>query len=214
MRQFCRSRLTGTRSIDEALEKQYIVDSGGSVSDLPRISGRRFQFGLWDLWRFSLQFAFEMTTQKDHHRRVPRKAEDIERALEFGLHEINPTEMAQSLRLLFFGLTRSYGIHPPVSDDLDTATLEIPLPVPSGFPPEQDKDIDLERQCGKPFTDSIEADRYALSFESISRPTTGTRVTAVLVRQSVFCAFFGYLLPQETASQDDGTDLDRDMTLV
>jgi hypothetical protein len=202
MRQLCRSPLTGARSIDEALEEQFIVDSGGSVSDLPRIPGSRFQFGLWDLWRFSLQFAFEMTTQKDHHRRVPRKMEDIERAQEFGLHEIHPTEMAPSLRLLFFGLARSYGIHPPVSDDLETATLEIPLPVPSDFPPEQDKDIDLERRCGKPFTDSIEADRYALSFESISRPTAATRVSAVLVRQSVFCAFFGYLLPQETASQD------------
>jgi hypothetical protein len=204
MRQLCRSRLTGTRSIDEALEEQYIEDSGGSVSDPPRIPpGRRFHVGLWDLWRFSLQFAFEMTTQKDHHRRVPRKKEDIERALEFGLHEIHPPEMVPSLRLLFFGLARSHGIHPPVLNDLDTATPEIPLPVPSDCPPEQDKDIDLERRCGKPFTDSIEADRYALSFESISHPTTGTRVGAVLVRQSVFCAFFGYLLPQETANQDD-----------
>jgi hypothetical protein len=203
MRQLCRSPLTGARSIDEALEEQYMEDSGGSASDLPSMPGSRFRSGLWDLWRFSLQFAFEMTTQKDHHRRVPRKVEDIERAQEFGLHEIHLTEMAPSLRLHFFGLARSYGIHPPVTvDDLETVTLEIPLPVPSDFPPEQDKDIDLERRCGKPFTDSIEADRYALSFESLSRPTTRTRVSAVSVRQSVFCAFFGYLLPQETASQD------------
>ena len=88
-------------------------------------------------------------------------------------------------------------------DDLETATLEIPLPVPSAFPPEQDEDMDLEQRCGKPFTDSIEADRYALSLESLSSPTTGTRVSAVSVRQSVFRAFFfGYLQPQVTASQD------------
>jgi hypothetical protein len=62
--------------------------------------------------------------------------------------------------------------------------------------------VDLERRCGKPFTDSIEADRYALSFESLAHPTIQVRVSAVSVRQSVFNAFFSYLLPQETISQE------------
>ncbi|CAG8285280.1 unnamed protein product [Penicillium salamii] len=203
MRQLCRNPLTAGRSIDEALEEQYIVDSGGSRPDQSTIPGNQFRSGLWDLWRFSLQFAFEMTTQKDHHRRVPRKMEDIERAQELGLHEIHLAGIAPSLRLHLFRLARSYGIHSPVSaDSPETAPLDIPLPVPSDFPPEQDKDLDLERRCGKPFTDSIEADRYALSLESLSQPTTGTRVSAVSVRQSIFSAFFRYLLPQETASQD------------
>lgn len=132
-----------------------------------------------------------MTTQKDYYRRVPRKREDIECAQEFGLYEIHLIEIASSLRLYFFELACFYRIYPPKTvDDPETTTLENPLLVLSDFLPEQDKDIDLERRCGKPFTDSIEADRYALSFESLSRLTTRTRVSAVLVRQSVFCAFF------------------------
>lgn len=172
MRQLCRSPLTATRSIDQALEEQYIVESGGLGYNLSRISGSRFRSGLWNLWRFSHQFAFELTTQKDHHRRVPRKMEDIERAQEYGLHEIPIAEMVPSLRFHFFGLARLHGIHPSVSvDDTERAISEIPLQVQSDFPPEEDQDVDLERRCGKPFTDSIEADRYALSFESLAHPT-------------------------------------------
>lgn len=47
MRQLCRSRLTGMRSIDEALEEQYAKGLGGSVSDLLRVPSRGFHFGLW-----------------------------------------------------------------------------------------------------------------------------------------------------------------------
>ncbi|KAJ5449519.1 uncharacterized protein N7458_005968 [Penicillium daleae] len=195
MRQLCRSPLTATRSIDQALEEQYIVESGGLGYNLSRISGSRFRSGLWNLWRFSHQFAFELTTQKDHHRRVPRKMEDIERAQEYGLHEIPIAEMVPSLRFHFFGLARLHGIHPSVSvDDTERAISEIPLQVQSDFPLEEDQDVDLERRCGKPFTDSIEADRYALS-ESLAHPTIQVRVSAVSVRQSVFNAFFSYLLP-------------------
>lgn len=210
MRQLCRSPLTATRSIDQALEEQYIVESGGLGYNLSRISGSRFRSGLWNLWRFSHQFAFELTTQKDHHRRVPRKMEDIERAQEYGLHEIPIAEMVPSLRFHFFGLARLHGIHPSVSvDDTERAISEIPLQVQSDFPPEEDQDVDLERRCGKPFTDSIEADRYALSFESLAHPTIQVRVSAVSVRQSVFNAFFSYLLPQETISQE-GSDFWRE----
>lgn len=78
------------------------------------------------------------------------------------------------------------------------------------------KDVDLERRCGKPFTDSIEADRYALSLESLSSPTTGASASAVSVRQSVIRSFFEYLHPQVTSSQDSSRSereyYDSDMT--
>jgi hypothetical protein len=82
MRELCRTPLTGAQSIDEILEEQHIVDAGGFVSD-PGL----FPAALYDLWRFSLQLAFEMTMQKDRHRRVPRKKEDIERADRHHLYE-------------------------------------------------------------------------------------------------------------------------------
>jgi hypothetical protein len=81
MRNLCRNPLMGAQSIDEVLEEQYIVGAG-VLSDPGLLPA-----ALYDLWRFSLQFAFEMTTQKDHRRRVPRKRDDIERADRHHLHE-------------------------------------------------------------------------------------------------------------------------------
>ena len=56
--------------------------------------------------------------QKDHHRRVPRKVEDIERAQEFGLHEIHLTEMARSPRGQGYdaGVTAGSGSFDPAPD--------------------------------------------------------------------------------------------------
>lgn len=196
MRKLCRNPLTGAQSIDEVLEEQYIVGAGG-LSDPGLLPA-----ALYDLWRFSLQFAFEMTTQKDHRRRVPGKKDDIERADRHHLHETSVSGMAPGLQLHFVGLARRHGILPPDSADNSPPTSSIPSPEPIDFPPERDKHVDLERRCGKPFTDSIGPDRYALSLESLSRPPTAGRVGAVLVRQSVFRAFFAYLLPPMAASLD------------
>jgi hypothetical protein len=56
--------------------------------------------------------------------------EDIERAQEYGLHEIPTAEMVPSLRFHFFGLARLHGIHPSVSvDNTERAISEIPLQV-------------------------------------------------------------------------------------
>ncbi|KAJ6027446.1 hypothetical protein N7460_012263 [Penicillium canescens] len=134
-----------------------------------------------------------MTTIKEHRRREPRKRVDTERANRLGLHERPDNFDLQVLEHHFLWLAHQRGFKVP-ADESQLQYIELPRVIPSDFPPdnEGDKDVSLERRSGKPFTDSVNADRFALSRWSLQSTCNYDRVSAGFVRRSVFHAFFEY----------------------
>ncbi|KAJ6019482.1 hypothetical protein N7522_001549 [Penicillium canescens] len=135
-----------------------------------------------------------MTTIKEHRRREPRKRVDTERAIRLGLHERPDDFDLQVIEQHFLWLAHQRGFKVP-ADESQLQYIELPRVIPNDFPPdnEDDKDVSLERRSGKPFTDSVNADRFALSRWSLKSTGNYDRVSAGFVRRSVFNAFFGYL---------------------
>lgn len=149
---------------------------------------------LHDLWRFSLQYAFELTPKRDHHRRVPRKNKDKERAFTMSMNQEMDGISPLLLLRHFHMLARHYAFEVPISEvDLLSEARGLPRPLPCDFPPGDEDEVETERRSGKPFTDSVHADRFALSRESLSQNWHCRRVSAGFVRRSVFRAFFSYL---------------------
>lgn len=177
-------------TIDESLRSQYnSIPEGGLISSAYiEVLLKR---DLCDLWRFSFQYAFEMTTVKEHRRRVPRKHVDVERAISLGLHERHNSFDLADLRHHFLWLASNRGFDVPANNESQLQPVEPPRAMPSDFPPENE-DVGLERRSGKPFTDSVDADRFALSRESLRSASDYQRVSAAFVRRSVFHAFFAY----------------------
>ncbi|KAJ5642292.1 hypothetical protein N7490_006292 [Penicillium lividum] len=164
IRQLCLTPPKGEGTIDQTLRSQYMGYPPTFVSrtywDRMVVDGN-----LCDLWRFSLQYAFEMTNKRDHHRRVPRKSKDKARAVELGLDEWRDRDPL-SLLDQFLALASRHEFQVPFPDS--HSSTEIPRLLPYDFPPQTEGDIDIERRCGKPFTDSIDADVFALSREALS----------------------------------------------
>ncbi|CAG8892999.1 unnamed protein product [Penicillium nalgiovense] len=127
---------------------------------------------LLEFWRFSFQYGFEMT---DHQRlKWPTDAD--------------PEDM---LDRRSSGLARCF--QAPVTDDTSFATGELPSPRVCEYPEDLAEEIEVAKRCGKPYSNTVEADRFALSAESLRQSQASVRVTAGFLRQSVFKAFFGYL---------------------
>lgn len=191
MKQLCLLPLVENRTIDNTLRGQapYQVSASGQ----PLTSNMREQNArICDLWRFSLQYAFELTHKKDHHRRVPRKTEDKLRASSLGLND-RLVQSPLSLLHHFLCLARSYGFAVPSMGLDQFDTMDLPQYSPSDFPADSSDDVGIERRSGKPFTDSIDADRFALSRESLNSSWPGRRVSAGFIRRCVFNFFFSYL---------------------
>lgn len=144
---------------------------------------------LWEFWRISFQYGFEMT---EHQRRVsPSRAR----------HQSPPdisqpsTEERALLWQHFICLVQQRGCQVP--DHLSVlANLSQNLPPllqPQPVSLETEMEVPVKRRSGKPYADSIRADRFALSAEALQQTWTFPRVTAGFLRQSVFFMFFGYL---------------------
>jgi hypothetical protein len=190
MKHLCLSPPKGDSTIDKVLRGQYTGYSTASVSASYR-ERTTLRERLCDLWRFSLQNGFELTSKRDHYRRVPRKQKDKIRANQLGLIE-RPTRDPLLLLQHFLSLARSYGFEVPTIEANHFDQPDLPQPLPCDFPPGND-DVEIERRCGKPFTDSINADFFALSRESLRSAWKDERVSAGFVRRCVFRAFFSYL---------------------
>lgn len=74
-----------------------------------------------------------------------------------------------------------------------------------------EEDVEVEKRSGKPFSNTIDVDRYALSAESLQRSWTTPQVTAGFLRRSVFKAFFSYLIGD---GQDFSQALAADSTML
>lgn len=193
MRQLCLAPPEGKITIDKVLRSQCRGFTYGLISRSyweQAVQNEQLQ----DLWRFSFQYAFELTPKRDHHRRVPRTNRDKERAFTISVNEeINGVSSLLILHHLLM-LARYYDFDVPLSEaDLLGEASELPSPYPCDFPPNDNEEVETERRSGKPFTDSVHADRFALSRESLRQSWDCRRVSAGFVRRSVFRAFFSYL---------------------
>ncbi|CAG8183516.1 unnamed protein product [Penicillium nalgiovense] len=155
---------------------------------------------LLEFWRFSFQYGFEMT---DHQRlKWPTDAdpEDMLDRRSSGLSFLPKQEIWRH----FFTLVRARGFQAPITDDTSFATGELPSPRLCEYPEDLAEEIEVAKRCGKPYSNTVEADRFALSAESLRQSQASVRVTAGFLRQSVFKAFFGYLW--NSNSQTPGGD--------
>ena len=171
-------------TIDEGLGEQY-------YTSVPVMTSNRQHWirgDLYDFWRFSFQYGFEMT---DHNRRVPRTKPGTQRAATpaEGLNMPERWNLWQHL----FRLAREKGFSTPFVDGLQAEPVELPRLTPCDYPASADEDLPVERRYGKPYTDSVEADQFALSREVLELPWSSPRVTAGFARRSVFLAYFRYL---------------------
>ncbi|KAJ5766704.1 uncharacterized protein N7511_004320 [Penicillium nucicola] len=132
--------------------------------------------------------AIDAETIKKIKSRAP-KVSEVD--LKLGLHERPDDIDLQDLEHHFLWLAHQRGFKVP-ADELQY--VELPRVIPGDFPPdnEDDKDVSVERRSGKPFTDSVNADRFALSRCSLQSTSDFDRVSAGFVRRSVFKAFFDY----------------------
>ncbi|KAJ5626379.1 hypothetical protein N7510_002688 [Penicillium lagena] len=164
---------------------------------VPILQGQeRLRPDLLEFWRFSFQYGFEMT---DHRRRKSLKGPDIENPSDQYAFRSLPIDRSDIWRH-FFGIMRARGFKPPSTEDLSLPTVELPSPIPCDYPEDPSKEIDVAKRCGKPFTDTMEADRFALSAESLQQNRTMERVTAGFLQRSIFKAFFGYLMESRASS--------------
>jgi hypothetical protein len=155
---------------------------------------------LLEFWRFSFQYGFEMTS---HQRLKWSKDGDPD-----DLFDQQSSESSflpkQEIWCHFFALVRTRAFQAPVLNDSSFATMELPYPRPCDYPEDISEEIDVAKRCGKPYSNTVEADRFALSAESLQQSQIPVRVTAGFLRQSVFKAFFGYLW--DSNGQTHGSD--------
>jgi hypothetical protein len=183
-------------TIDEGVGEQW---RGTAVPMPVAYRQQMIRSDLYELWRFSFQYGFEMT---DHQRCVNRPKPGDPRPLMTNMTNRPATLGRSVLWRHFFWLARQRDIWPPLPESFQVQEAHLPAPVPCDYP-EDDEEIPITRRCGKPFTDSVDADRYALAREPLQQDWTTPRVTAGFVSRSIFLAFFRYLIP---AGQDIRTD--------
>ncbi|KAI3092997.1 hypothetical protein CBS147333_10157 [Penicillium roqueforti] len=144
---------------------------------------------LLEFWRFSFQYGFEMTNYQRLKWSKDGEPEDL-----FDQQSSDSSFLPrQDIWRHFFALVRARAFQAPVTNDTSLATVELPSPRPCEYPEDISEEIDVAKRCGKPYSNTVEADRFALSAESLQQSQIPARVTAGFLRQSVFKAFFGYL---------------------
>lgn len=157
---------------------------------------------LYELWRFSFQYGFEMT---DHKRRVIRPKPGNSRPSLRSMTERPATINRAVLWGHFFWLAGQRNIWPPLAGGFQAQEANLPAPLSQDYP-ENEEEIPIAQRCGKPFMYSVEADRYALTQESLEQTWTTPRITAGFISRSIFSAFFGYLNPNRHSTQDCPTE--------
>lgn len=168
-------------TVDEELGEQYYT----SVPVMTSNRQHGIRGDLYDFWRFSFQYGFEMT---DHKRRTRTKPGT----------QLAPTPMEelherQKLWQHLFWLVREKGFSTPLVDGLPAHPVELSPITPCDYPASVEEDLPVERRNGTPYKDSMEADHFALTREVLERPWSSPRVTAGFARRSVFLAYFRYL---------------------
>lgn len=173
-------------TIDEGLSEQYDT----TISDLTSERQHRIRRELFEFWRFSFQYGFDMT---NHQRLVPRTESRTQRTSVLGSTESQNTPDRLNLWQHLFWLASESRFRTPSVDGTSGHPAELPPLIPCDYPESVEEELPVERRCGKPYADSVDADRFALSREALERPREEFRVTSGFAQRSVFLAFFRYL---------------------
>jgi hypothetical protein len=173
-------------TVDEGLGEQYDT----AVPLLTSERQYRIRRELLEFWRFSFQYGFDMT---DHKRLVPRTKPRAQRVAILGSTERQNAPNRLTLWQHLFWFASESQFRTPFVDGPNGHPAELPPLIPCDYPESIEEELPVERRCGKPYTDSVDADRFALSREALERPWDCSRVTLGLARRSVFLAFFRYL---------------------
>ena len=173
-------------TVDEGLGEQYDT----TIPDLTSDRQHRIRRELFEFWRFSFQYGFDMT---DHQRLVPRTKSRTRRAAIPGSTERQNAPDRLNLWQHLFWFASENRFRTPFADGTNGHPAELPPLIPCDYPESIEEELPVERRCGKPYTDSVDADRFALSREALERPREESRVTTGFAQRSVFLAFFRYL---------------------
>lgn len=173
-------------TLDEGLSEQYDI----TIPDLTSDRQHRIRRELFEFWRFSFQYGFDMT---NHQRLVPRTESRTQRTAVLGSTESQNTPDRLNLWQHLFWLASESRFHTPSVNGTSGHLAELPPLIPCDYPESVEEELPVERRCGKPYADSVDADRFALSREALERPREESRVTSGFAQRSVFLAFFRYL---------------------
>ncbi|KAJ5216893.1 hypothetical protein N7468_009901 [Penicillium chermesinum] len=143
---------------------------------------------LLEFWRFCFQYGFEMT---DHRRLKTYHLHDGEQPPLNGGEAVIPSE--SELWAHFYALMRARGFRPQDGSTIANPTVPLPVLLPCEYPSDPAEEIEPAKRCGKPYSASAAADRFALTAAMVQQQSVPGRVTAGFLRRTVFDAFFGYL---------------------
>jgi hypothetical protein len=162
---------------------------------------------LLEFWRFSFQYGFELT---DHPRRKALNKTSRESTPSLVLEQ---SAVPDKMRIWghFCQIIQSRGFRPPTRF-VSSPRTRLPDLNACDFPDiGLEEDVEVDKRSGKPFSNTIDVDRHALSAESLRRSWTTPQVTTGFLRRSVFKAFFSYLIGD---GQDFSHALTADSTLI
>ncbi|CAG8303361.1 unnamed protein product, partial [Penicillium salamii] len=180
-------------TIDESLGELYNTSVPMSIP----FRQHHIRSQLFELWRFSLQYGFEMTGPA-YHRRLPRTGRRSQHRRMPGLTRGLNVPDQSILWQYFFWLAKEQNFDISVAEGFQIGPAQLPSIMACDYPEDGEEDVTMGRRHGKPYTDSADADCFALSQDALSEPwvakqSTANSVTAGFVRRSVFEAFFSYL---------------------
>ncbi|RDH26105.1 hypothetical protein BDQ94DRAFT_176744 [Aspergillus welwitschiae] len=93
----------------------------------------------------------------------------------------------------FFWLADQHGFQIPAIAEFVPRRASLPTPqIPEGLGSTQQDDA-VNRRCGIPYADTVDADRFALEGDRLWQPWESPQVTGVFFRRSQFQTFFRYL---------------------
>ncbi|GKZ98596.1 hypothetical protein AnigIFM59636_004440 [Aspergillus niger] len=200
-------------TIDCELGTQHRTDGSVSLRET-RLQVRR---GLHELWRFSFQYGLDMT---EIARRQPHKRKKA--CSSYPVPNCSTSVDRMALWRHFFWLADQHGFRIPAIAEFVPGQASLPTPqTPEGLgSTEQDEAVN--RRCGIPYADTVDADRFALEGNRLWQPWESPHVTAVFFRRSQFQIFFRYLwdgtginqatnAARESAATDGTAAVDQEM---
>ncbi|KAI2812139.1 hypothetical protein CBS115989_10745 [Aspergillus niger] len=207
------SKKTKKITIDCELGTQHRTDASVSLRET-RLQVRR---GLHELWRFSFQYGLDMTKVA---RRQPHKRKKS--CSSYPVLNCSTSIDRTALWRHFFWLADQHGFQIPAVAEFVPGQASLPTPqTPEGLgSTEQDEAVN--RRCGIPYADTVDADRFALEGNRLWQPWESPQVTTVFFRRSQFQTFFRYLwdgaginqatnAARESAATDGTAAVDQEM---
>lgn len=185
-------------SIDEGIGGQHRTVEN-TILQTSRVVVRR---GLRELWRFAFQYGHEMTGAD---RKVPRRrAAQIRGNIPRFTNGSEPPDRRTLWRHLFWlAVQEGFNIPAYAKPELNPILRQVPEPPADSESNGQDEPV--SRRSGRPFADTVDADRFALSKEALGQTWESRQVTAGFIRRSQFRAFFRHL--HEDLEMDRPADL-------